>query len=103
MITIQILEADDVILETDFCRPLLRSADRSQSDMWMPTNMYSGAPEDHLQWAHVYNVLGPIWFGKKLSDYLLGDLIPMEFVRGRIPEDHILHGKFPDFRNFKAK
>jgi hypothetical protein len=95
-----LLEDGDVIHSTDFCRPLMRSADFSNSsDTWMSTNTYGGGPADFLKWAHVYHILGPCWYGKKLGEYTRGpSCVPMEFVRGEIPESHILKGDWPDLR-----
>jgi hypothetical protein len=97
MKTVHILDDDDILMETDFCRPLFRSADfSSTSDTWVERNQYSGCPEDHLKWAHVFNCIGPTWYGKRIS--AAGFHSRMEFARGDIPESHILKGKFPDFR-----
>jgi hypothetical protein len=99
MKTIKILELDDTFDMEDWCRPLYRSADFSNSsDTWLSKSTYSGTPCDHLKWAKVKQVFGNCWQGKTLREYFEGSpldrLVTYEFIRGEIPDEHILKGNY---------
>jgi len=95
MLTIQVLEKDDVVLITDYFRPLRRSADYSSySDNWCPINSYSGRPEDHLKWVPVSDCWGTNWNSRTVKEFC--KLREYEFIRGVIPKSHILKWKDRD-------
>lgn len=89
------LSEKDIIYPTDFCRPLIRSADYSYYDEWMEESCYGGNPLDHLKWCPVWLHLGDFWWGKKYKEYFEFSSIGKytEFVRGTIPETHKLKDK----------
>ena len=87
MISISILEDDDILQPTDYCRPLLLTTLSIHSDTYSCTNTYSGLPENNVKWLRVDQYFGPIWYGKKVSA-LLAKLPPHEFIRGDVPLSH---------------
>jgi len=90
MIQIQLLEEDDIINPTDFCRPLsLQYSEFSNSIFTKAT--YSGSPINNMKWCRVQFILGKCWHGKKIKEYNSKDSIrKLEFVRGQIPDSHLL-------------
>jgi len=90
MISVNILEADDIIHPDDYYRPLMRSADFSQSDSWLRRSCYGGGPLDHLRWAPVWLILGRVWWGKRYARYMDVASRPFEAVRGNVPKENIL-------------
>lgn len=91
MINIQLLESHDEISPGDFMRPLRRSADyASHSDAWMETSAYGGTPLDHLKWCPVRFHLGACWVGKTVGSFTEATYMPYEFVRGPLPQGHIM-------------
>lgn len=91
MIQIQLLEEDDVINPTDFCRPL--SLEYSEfGDSIFTKATYSGSPINNMKWCRVRFILGNGWMGKKIKEYNSKDSITkLEFVRGQIPDSHLLN------------
>ena len=90
-ITIQILEPDDIMQRTDWCRPLLISPMNPQSDSYSFKSCYGGGPENNVKWVKVEDYFGPYWKNKPLSEFLNNPAsIPMEFARGPIPKEHQL-------------
>lgn len=91
MITIQLLEDNDVVLATDLCRPLLlETMSGGHSDYYSFESEYSGAPINNVKWTYVYQVFGTIWFNKKVIEF--NTMTPYEFMRGNITDSH-LYGK----------
>jgi len=95
MKTIQLLEANDVIQATDWCRPLtLITMSGGHSDDYSFESVYGGSPENNTKWARVTQVLGKPWIGKTVGDYHRAiDKLDhchtyYEFVRGDIPKYH---------------
>jgi hypothetical protein len=91
MITVSILEKDDVILPTDWCRPLeLISMSGGHSDGYSFSNQYSGHPENNVEWALAGYIFGVVWFQKPTTVGKLIKIMGMkyEFVRGEVPCDH---------------
>lgn len=89
MITLQLLEKDDIVEPEDWCRPLsLTSMSGGHSDYYSFQSQYTGAPENNVKWVKVKYVLGKPWHGKTVADidFGLGQLIKYEFVRGDIPQ-----------------
>lgn len=91
MISVSILEPEDTVLKTDWCRPLrLVSMSGGMSDNYSFESM-SGTPENNIRWCRVEQVLGDIWYGKSVKElnerfepYCGG----YEFIRGNIPESN---------------
>lgn len=91
MITVQILEADDIVLSSDWCRPLvLRTMSGGHSDSISDKNPYSGRPENNVQWVRVDAVFGKCWFGKPLHTLNTELHMAYEICRGSLPADHCL-------------
>ena len=89
MITLQLLEADDVVEPEDWCRPLsLNSMSGGHSDYYSFQSQYSGAPENNTKWVKVKYILGKPWHNKTVKeiDKGLGFYTKYEFVRGDIPQ-----------------
>ena len=91
MITVQILEPDDLIDAEDWCRPLrLTSMSGGHSDGYSFKSQYSGLPENNVQWCKVKLCIGSIWFGHKTRDFNYKMNMKYEFVRGNVPATHRL-------------
>lgn len=103
MKNIFILENTDIILPTDYSRPLARSASYSYSDAWIEESPYDGSPCDHLRWAPVWLVLGDVWWGKQYGEFVNFNkdypARPFEAVRGDIPISHIIDLKKYEHRH----
>ncbi len=97
MITVQILEPEDIFLPDDWCRPLgIVSMSGGHSDSYSFKSMYTGAPENNSQWVRAKDVIGDCWFGstvKKYNKACSKYVYPLEFVRGDIPKAHRLNMK----------
>ena len=88
MITLQLLEANDIVDPEDWCRPLsLMSMNGGHSDYYSFESCYTGAPENNVKWVKVKYILGKGWHGKTVKeiDAGLGKFIKYEYVRGDIP------------------
>lgn len=91
MITVQILQAEDRIDPSDWCRPLtLCTMSGGMSDHMSFKSCYTGAPENNVQWVRVRDVIGECWFGRAVGEFNV-KLPPMEFVRGEVPVGHRLN------------
>ena len=89
MITLQLLEPDDIVEPEDWCRPLsITSMSGGHSDYYSFKSQYSGAPENNVKWVKVKYILGKPWHGKTVGDidFGLGKFVKYEFVRGDIPQ-----------------
>lgn len=96
MLTIQMLEKDDIIEPNDWCRPLsLISMSGGIGDGYSFKSQYSGAPENNAKWVKVKYILGKPWHGKTVGevDKGLGKFVKYEFIRGSIPKDKELNLK----------
>jgi hypothetical protein len=90
MITIQMLEDQDVIQADDLVRQLSLMYE-GQSDYLMTTSTYGGGPINRLKWVQAkYNC--PFWVGKtvgtfneKMERFGSG----YEFIRGVVPAAHL--------------
>lgn len=87
---VQILEDDDILQPTDYCRPLILTTLSPQSDVYSFYNTYSGTPENNTKWIRVDQKFGECWFGKPVKELINSH--PYEFIRGEIPKSH-LYGK----------
>jgi len=89
MKTVQILEADDIVLPTDWCRPLqLVTMCGGHSDDYSFRSM-GGRPENNVKWVPANYVLGPAWFEKPHTLAATQfEWQACEFVRGDIPENN---------------
>lgn len=97
MITVKILEDDDVIYAEDWCRPLqIVSMSGGSSDHYSFKSQYTGCPENNVEWVKVKDVIGSCWFGKTVLQFHK-DLEKFnsryEFVRGDVPKSHQLNMK----------
>lgn len=104
MITVSILEQNDVILPTDWCRPLvLQTMSGGMSDSMSFKSCYSGTPENNVEWAPVNRCIGTVWFASPITAGQFNEEIGMkyEFVRGPVPASHRLCLKdYMDLREF---
>ena len=93
MITLQLLESDDIVEPEDWCRPLsIVSMSGGHSDYYSFKNQYTGAPENNVKWVKVKYILGRGWHGKTVReiDNGLGRWVKYEYIRGDIPQRQIL-------------
>ena len=89
MITLQLLEANDIVEPEDWCRPLsIVSMSGGHSDYYSFSSQYTGAPENNVKWVKVKYILGKPWHNKTITeiDAGLGKFLKYEFVRGDIPQ-----------------
>ena len=89
MITLHLLEADDVVQPEDWCRPLsIISMSGGHSDYYSFSSQYTGAPENNVKWVKVKYILGKPWHGRTVAeiDKGLGQYVKYEFVRGDMPQ-----------------
>ena len=105
MITVSILEANDVILPTDWCRPLvLQTMSGGMSDSMSFKSCYSGTPENNVEWAPANRCFGVVWFENPTTVREVSKSIGMkyEFVRGQVPVSHRLClDDYTDLRKYK--
>lgn len=92
MITVQILEDHDIILATDWCRPLLLiTMTGGHSDYYSFESMYTGQPENNVTWVTADQILGEHWIGQTVGEYnaAISHCGPeYEFLRGDVPASH---------------
>ncbi len=94
MITISMLEEDDFIEPDDWCRPLsLTSMSGGHSDFYSFESMYSGAPENNVQWVRAREVFGECWFSEPVKKVNKALEVKYEFVRGILPLSHTMMSK----------
>jgi hypothetical protein len=97
MITVKILEDDDIIYAEDWCRPLqIVSMSGGHSDHYSFKSCYTGAPENNAKWVKVKDAVGDCWFGKTVKKYhkaMNKFGLQWEFMRGDIPKSHRLNMK----------
>jgi hypothetical protein len=95
MITIQLLEDNDIITGEEWCRPLsITTMSSGMSDHYSFKSMYSGTPENNVKWVKSKDVIGHCWFGRTVAEYhrAIADCgNRMEFVLGDIPSKHRLN------------
>lgn len=85
MKTLEFLEDNDVVLPTDWCRPL----DSIYNAGWFKSP-YTSTPVNNMGWVRVQEILGFVWF-YRTKKYILSSIgIKYEFVRGEIPDESIL-------------
>jgi hypothetical protein len=91
MITVNILEKTDVLLETDWIRPIMGQCGDDEVNT---TNMYSGQPMNHLKWIQAKHVFGKGWFdppktiGKMDKKLKAIGGFEYEVIRGDMPKKH---------------
>jgi len=97
MVTLELLEDNDIIQETDWCRPLQILPMSSQGDYYSFKSRYTGKPENNVEWCKVKHIIGKCWFGRTIFEFHLGmHGYRYEFVRGNIPKTHQI-----DMENYK--
>jgi hypothetical protein len=90
MISLQLLEEDDIIQANDWCRPMSIQPVDPWSDTIVFTNTYGGNTVNNVKWLTATQCC-PFWIGKKLKDFNDGMESTgtwYEFVRGNIPNNH---------------
>lgn len=90
MKTLQMLEPDDRVKPSDWCRPLSLNTMSGYSDFYSFENLYSGLPENNVKWVRVDDIFGPCWFNKPAKELQTNQ--KYEFIRGEIPTSHRLQG-----------
>lgn len=96
MTSLLLLEPQDTVLPTDWCRPLaIISDDGGRSDEYSFTNIYSGRPINNAKWVRVRDVFGPCWYGKTVQEIESRTEAQYECVRGDPPKNHQLQGVKP--------
>jgi len=102
MLTVYILEKDDIFHADDWCRPMsICSMSGGISDGYSFKNMYSGRPENNVKWVKVKNVIGKCWHDGTVGAFTkaMENCGPTyEFIRGNIPKNHQL-----DMRGYNTK
>lgn len=93
MIDIQMLENDDTIKASDFCRQLAIDY-VGQSDSFSTTSPFGGSRINRIRWMKASEVC-PFWIGKTVGSFNRAltngqhySHSPYEFVRGNIPLSH---------------
>jgi len=99
MITVNILEDNDLIDPEDWCRPLaLVATDNGYGDGYSFSSPYTKTPINNLKWVKVKHILGKYWYGKTIKQFN-GDGYSkawshvetrMEFMQGSPPASHQL-------------
>ena len=96
MITIKILEKDDVLTKGDWCRPLYLS--QGMGDSYSFSGM-GGAPENNTKWCRVERIV-PFWIGGTIQKFedATNEYIIYEYARGKLPKEHIhADAEAPDY------
>ena len=92
MINLSLLEADDILQETDWCRPLILHTMSEWSDGYSFKSIYTGRPENNLKWCQVKDALPFGWSGKTVGEFNNRvPALPYEFIRGNIPKSDQLN------------
>lgn len=103
MITVYMLENNDVIQATDFVRQL-RLTYTGQSDYLETTSTYGGSRINRTGWMRAEEVC-PYWVGKKVGAFNKGmdfnhrhmsEVSAYEFIRGDVPQSHWESGEIPE-------
>jgi hypothetical protein len=98
MISIQLLEENDQVLPSDWCRPLqIVSMNGGHSDYYSFESCYSGLPENNAKWCRVDQVFGQHLFYNSVKEFNECNLT-YEFVRGPIPFLHQYGKTKPEIR-----
>ena len=103
MRTVNILEGNDKILPTDWCRPLrLITANGGHSDYMSDKSEYGGWPTNNVKWVPFAAVFGELWYNVTVNEFHTEmPHKPYEFIRGEIPEEHQLDlTGYSDLRTF---
>ncbi len=95
MKTVSILEQDDHVESTDWCRPLM--LDSSGQDCTI-----DGHPRNNVKWAPVFSVIPAHLHGQSVIKIRCSGM-PYEFVRGAVPEHHKLDMRLYTTRPPKGK
>lgn len=96
MIDVKILEDDDIIAPTDWCRPLsIVSMSGGMSDSYSFKCCYTGKPENNVEWCRAGITFGKCWFEKPTTLKELRKIMDSryEFVRGDVPKKHQINMK----------
>lgn len=104
MRTVEILEKDDRVLMTDWCRPLsLCTMSDGHSDSMSFKSNYAGTPENNAKWCPVGAIFGSLWENSTVEAFnKIGK--HYEFVRGDIPKSHHLDMRdYTDLRTILNK
>lgn len=100
MIAVQFLEATDVFLPDDWCRPLdIVTMSGGHSEDYSFKSCYSGTPENNVKWTRVRDVIGGVWRGATVGAFNRRGFTKYEFVRGEIPRTHRL--SMGDYRSLE--
>jgi hypothetical protein len=88
LINLQLLEANDIVLPTDWCRPLyLETMSGGHSDYYSFEDCYTNKPENNTKWCKVSQVFHLVLYDNEtVKQY--NRTIKYEFVRGNIPWLH---------------
>ena len=109
---VQILEDQDKIAPTDWCRPLaIISMSGGHSDYYSFRSAYGGTPENNAEWCLVSDIFGECWDGVEVGELVKHLETRYEFVRGDVPVSHrldMVEGRYrgardindPDYRTF---
>lgn len=92
MINVSMLQGDDLLMPTDWCRPLtLTTMMGGHSDYYAFESCYTGQPENNVKWVTTEQIFDDGWMFKplrELNKHLEKHGDPYEFIRGDIPLSH---------------
>lgn len=89
MKTVQILEDNDVVLPTDWCRPLqIISMNGGYSDYYSFESCYTGKPENNARWCRVSQIFDNVLYYENTVKQYNQYNEDYEFIRGDIPWKH---------------
>ena len=94
-----ILEDNDVVLPTDWCRPLqIISMSGGYSDYYSFENQYTGKPENNARWCRVDQIFDTVLYYKNTVKQYNQYNEEFEFIRGDIPWKHQYGKTKPEIR-----
>ncbi len=88
---IMLLDNTDIVLPTDWCRPLSLTLSKfgalSEPDL---SSKHLGTPINNTKWVQAAKIFDPAWFEMESTVQSFSISLNYEFVRGDIPESHQL-------------
>lgn len=89
MISILMLEDGDTLQNGDWCRPMhFTTMSGGYSDYYTFEEL--GRPVNNAKWVECERIIGDMWFGKTIGEVKKALGFDHEFVRGDIPESHVV-------------
>lgn len=99
MKTIQLLEDNDIVFPTDWCRPLqIISMNGGYSDYYSFESQYTGKPENNARWCRVEQIFDTVLYDNNTVKQYNQYNEEYEFIRGEIPWKHQYGKTKPELR-----